>query len=95
MSLTLDMVKNKLPDMAGQVIFINQWTLNVYNNSGLPIGCLYQDKTRCIYESYTYDNGMHELENVEFLSYFKRKHLLTIKIGAYIRCIYILQEIIK
>lgn len=95
MSLTLGMIKNKFPHWVGEITYNNQYTLDVYKSSGLLIGCLYQDKTRCIYEGYAYDNGMHELENAVFLSYFKRKHLLTIKDCSFIRYIYVLQEIIK
>lgn len=90
MSLTLDMIRDRFPDWVGVPIYINQHILYVYKPSGLSIGCLYQDKTRCIYES----DSIHALESSEFLSYFKRKHLLTIKIDSYIRYIYVLQKIL-
>lgn len=92
MSLTLSEVQNKVA--FSTTFSINQFTGSVYKSSGLPIGCLYQDKTRCIYEGYTYDNGIHALENMEFLSHFKHKHLLTIKIDSYTRHIYVLQGIL-
>lgn len=95
MSLTLGMIKNKLPYWVGEITYNNQYTLDVYKSSGLLIGILYQDKTRCIYAGYTYDNGLHELENAVFLTHFKRKHLLTIKINSWIQNIYVLQEIIE
>ena len=38
---------------------------------------------------------MNALENMEFLSYFKHKHLLTIKNDSYTRYIYVLQELLK
>lgn len=93
MSLTLGMIKNKLPYWVGEITYNNQYTLDVYKSS--LIGCLYQDKTRCIYESYIYNDSIHALENMEFLSYFKHKHLLTIKIDSYTCHIYVLQEILK
>lgn len=92
MSLTLSEVLNKVAD---STFSFNQFTGSVYKSSGLPIGCLYQDKTRCIYESYIYNDSIHALENMEFLSYFKHKHLLTIKIDSYTRHIYVLQELLK
>ena len=94
MSLTLDEIRDRFPDWVGVPIYINQHILHVYKSSGLPIGCLYQDKTKCIYESYIFNDSIHALENVEFLSYFKHKHLLTIKIDSYTRYIYVLQELL-
>ena len=64
MCLTLSEIQNKV------AFSINQFTGSVYKSSGLPIGRLYQDKTRCIYESYIYNDTIHALENMEFLFYF-------------------------
>lgn len=95
MSLTLDKICDRFPNWVGAPIYINQHTLRVYRSSGLPIGCLYQDKTRCIYGSYIDNDSIHTLANMKFLSYFKHKHLLTIKIDSYTRHIYVLQELLK
>lgn len=96
MSLTLNEIKDKFPNWVGE-IYNNM--LHVYKSSGLSIGCLYQDKTRCIYEGYIFNGyaytiSLNELENAEFLSHFKHKHLLTIKIDSYTRHIYVLQRIL-
>ena len=92
MSMTLSDIQDKFPSWLGP-IYGDPYIAHVFKSSGLPIGCLYQDKSRCIYESYIY-GVMNALENAEFLSHFKRKHLLTIKADACVRHIYVLQKIL-
>lgn len=95
MSLTLSEIKDKFPEWKCKEMYINPHTLHVFASpSGLPIGGLYKDKSRCIYESYTYYGRIHVLENAKFLSCFKHKRLLTIKTDLYTRHIYVLQRIL-
>lgn len=89
--LTLNEIRNRFPDWVGEIY---NSKLPVYKPSGYPIGCLYQDKTRCIYESYSFDGAINVIENAEFLSNFKHKCLLVTKITSYVRHIYVLQEIL-
>ena len=93
MSMTLSDIQDRFPSWLGP-IYEDPYIAHVYKSSGLPIGCLYKDKSRCIYESYIYNDTIHALENVEFLSNFKHKHLLTIKDGSYTRYVYVLQKIL-
>lgn len=92
MSLTLSEIKDKLPN---QVFSITSKALCVHNSSGFPIGYIYQDKTRSIYESYIWNDGTGIVANAEFLSYFKHRPLLTIKdTPNYTRYIFVLQRIL-
>lgn len=92
MSLTLNEIHDRLPNW---VFSINPRVLCVHNSSGFPIGYVHQDKTRSIYESYIWNDGTAMMASVEFLSYFKRKFLLTIKdTPTYTRYIYVLQKIL-
>lgn len=92
MSLTLNEIHDRFPNW---VCRIHPKALSVHNSSGFPIGYVYQDKTRSIYESYIWNDGAGMMESAEFLSYFKRKFLLTIKdTPNYTRYIYDLQKIL-
>ena len=91
MSMTLNDIYDRFPNWLGP-IYGDPYIAHVFKSSGLPIGCLYQDKSRCIYESYIYNGTIHALENAEFLSNFKHKHLLTLKSTLYTQYIYVLKE---
>lgn len=91
--MTLNDIHDKFSSWLGP-IYGDPYIAYVFKSSGLPIGCLYQDKSRCIYESYIYNGTIHALENAEFLFNFKHKHLLTIKDGTYTRYVYVLQRIL-
>lgn len=89
MSLTLSEIKDKFPNWVGKT---KEGILHVYD-SGFPLGWIHQDKTRCIYESYTCEGNIHALAHAEFLSNFKHRRLLTIKTDLFTRYIHVLQGI--
>lgn len=92
MSLTLQEIHDRLPNWVSS---INPKALCVHNSSGFPIGYVYQDKTRSIYESYIWNDGTGMMSSNEFLSYFKHRFLLKIKdTPNYTRYIYVLQKIL-
>lgn len=92
MSLTLQEIHDRLPNWVSS---INSKALCVHNSSGFPIGYVYQDKTRSIYESYIWNDGTGMMSSNEFLSYFKHRFLLKIKdTPNYTRYIFVLQKII-
>lgn len=92
MSLTLNEIKNTLPNRVSK---ITSKALCVHNSSGFPIGYVHQDKTRSIFETYIWNDGTGMMASAEFLSYFKHRLLLTIKdTSNYTRYIYVLQKIL-
>ena len=109
MSLTLNDILNRFPTWVNNItdsITLHDdgtWVgstvpnvLMVHNSSGFPLGYIHKDKTRCIYNSFVFDNHVNELETIEFLSYFKYKHILTLKGSSNsTNYMYVLQEILN
>ena len=91
MSLTLDKILNRFPNWVCKSE--SNQRLYVHSSSGFPLGWIHQDKTRCIYEYCTFEGSVHFLEDVEFLSNFKHKRLLTIKSILSTQYICVLKEI--
>ena len=91
MSLTLNEILNRFPNWVCKTE--SNRSLHVHNSSGYPLGWIYQDKTRCIYEFCSFEDSAHFLEEAEFLSNFKHRRLLTLKSILFTQYICVLKEI--
>lgn len=90
MSMTLNEILNKFPNWVCETK--SNKMMQVHSFSGFPLGWVHQDRTRCIYEFCSFEGSVHFLEDAEFLSNFKHKHLLTLKSTLYTQYIYVLKE---
>lgn len=89
--MTLDEIHNRFPNWICKTK--NNKLIRVCNSSGFPLGWVYQDGTRCIYEFCIFEGGVHFLESVGFLTNFKYRRLLTLNTGRYMQYIGVLKEI--
>jgi hypothetical protein len=89
--MTLNEIHNRFPNWIHKTK--NNKLIRVCNSSGFPLGCIYQDGTRYIYEFCIFEGGVYFVECAEFLTNFKHRRLLTLKTGLYMQYIGVLKEI--